>query len=55
MVPFYIVFLLFSFTDGRELNCGEEILENCTEQLMQYSRDDVPVPETEDQVIENCG
>lgn len=40
---------------GLEYDCSPPNLENCTQQLLKYSREDVPVPENEEQVLQNCG
>ena len=35
-------------------NCTSRQLEECTQNLLRFSKEDVPIPETEDEVRANC-
>ncbi|KAI1285319.1 hypothetical protein HDE_11727 [Halotydeus destructor] len=39
---------------AQKADCSAERLEQCTRNLLQYTKDDVPVPENEQQVLDNC-
>lgn len=59
---FLVVFLLIlssviqvTFTlQESELTCSSTTLEGCTKHLLRYSAEDVKVPETEQEVKDNC-
>lgn len=42
----------FSLQD--EQTCSSETLEECTKNLLRYTSDEVKVPETEQEVKDNC-
>jgi hypothetical protein len=54
---FIFIGLLFCFTSTLclEFDCSADHLEECTQQLLKFSREDVPVPFNETEVQESCG
>lgn len=39
---------------AQDPGCATDRLEECTQNLMRYSNEDVPVPTTEQEVLDNC-
>lgn len=58
MIALVVLFSSLTIALGQEADgdesCSSKTLEECTKHLLRYSTEDVKVPETVEEVKENC-
>ena len=44
----------YQTTEAPKKDCSDQFLKQCTTDLLKFSSDDIEVPKTEEEVLDNC-